>query len=384
MIVWFIASVAKTVLAYSTVIEKPVRVPSTTLTIVYDHELGKGLVSSEIKSAIESSFITKQIIYESVNLDQIKYSFCISPTACYTHQSDSTATAKVLLNNKIIFNDPDIRSIVSFGYSPDGIKPNSCEDYTICDRILKPDTLQRNLVDLITKFSKISSSEQTQSICWWLDDIDKRSAESQQDMVNVQRYILVLLYISTDGLHWHDQNKWLSEDSVCNWFGVFCEVPGIVSKIELTANKMQGHIPIELGELAGLETLIMHSNQLTGNIPIELVKLQNLKKLILSKNMFSGSIHSEIKYLEELRYLDISTNRLTNTIPTEIATLYMLEYISIANNSLFGTIPEELKNLVNLKSIVMADNMLRGSAPIINSMTDLGKNPNKKLYCHST
>gem|GEM_PF-4963087 len=349
--------------------------PSTTLTVVYDYVSAKSNVEFEIKSTMDSSHITRQKIKRIINsLDQSSYSFCISATACYTFQSDSTSNAKILVNNRTIFNNMDVRFTVSFGYSSDGImKPNSCEDYAICNRLLNPGTLKRNLIDLIMKFSIISNSQQSQSICWWLDDLDKQTTESLQDNAHVQRYILALLYFSTGGLHWHNKNKWLSTESVCNWYGVFCGVPGVVTKIEITSNNMQGHIPIELGELAGLESLIMHSNKLKGKIPVELVKLQHLKTLILSKNVFSGSIHSEIRYLEELRYLDISTNRLTSTIPTEIGVLHALEYISIANNSLFGTIPEEVKNLVNLKSIILADNLLRGSLPIISSMIDLGK-----------
>ena len=321
-----------------------------------------------IDSAIKSSFITRQYFYTG-DIPVL----CISPTACYTYITESTVNTTLLVNNRTIFNNLGAKSSASFGYSPDGMKPNSCEDYTICNRILKPSSPERNLLDLITKFSIISSSEHNQSICWWLDDLDERTSESQQDMTNVQRYILALLYFSTDGLHWHNQNKWLSTNSVCDWFGVYCKNPGIVSKIEITSNNMQGHIPVELGELAGLEILIIHSNKLTGKIPVELVKLQNLKTLILSKNLFSGSIHPEIRYFEGLRYLDISTNKLTGTIPTEIGTIHTLEYISIANNSLFGTIPEELSNLVNLKSIIMADNLLRGSVPILDNMIDIGK-----------
>ena len=336
----------------------------------------RGYLKFTIKSAIESSFITRQYFQTSGNT-----ALCISPTACYTYISESTANTTLLVNNKTIFNNLSIRSTVSFGYSPDVMKPNSCEDFTICNRTLKPSSPERNLLDLITKFSTISSSEHTRSICWWLDDLDERTSDSQQDMTNVQRYILALLYFSTGGLHWNNQNKWLSTNSVCDWFGVYCKNPGIVSKIEITSNNMQGHVPAELGELAGLEILIIHSNKLTGKIPVELVKLQNLKTLTLSKNLFSGTIHPEIRYLKGLRYLDISTNKLTGTIPTEVGTIHALEYISIANNSLFGTIPEEVSNLVNLKSIMMADNLLRGSVPILDNMIGIGK---KNIFTSSS
>ena len=352
--------------------------PSTTLVVVYGSNLTGSTrinIGFKLQSAIESSIITQQLIRGKTNMpNQSHFSSCISPTACYKFLSDASTTSKILVNNRTIVNNLNKRSNGTFGYSSDDImKPNSCEDYMICNRILKPGTMKRNLFDLVTKLSIIGSSEHIQSICWWLEDLDKKSPESLNDIAHIQRYILALLYFSAGGLQWHNQNKWLSNDSVCNWYGVFCEVPGIVSKIEITSNNMQGNIPIELGELAGLESLKLSSNELTGEIPVELVKLQNLKTLMLSKNMFSGSIHSEIRYLEELRYLDISANRLTSTIPIEIGTLHNLEYISIANNSISGRIPKELTNLVNLKSIIMADNLLRGSVPVSNSMIYLGK-----------
>ena len=48
-----------------------------------------------------------------------------------------------------------------------------------------------------------------------------------------QRYILAVLYYSTNGKEWTDNDKWLSESSECSWLGVSCNFRGEIDTIEL-------------------------------------------------------------------------------------------------------------------------------------------------------
>ena len=160
---------------------------------------------------------------------------------------------------------------VSFEYSANGdMKPDTCDDFLICNRILKPGTPKRKLIDLITRFSIIrhsqiiQSSNQHLALCWWLDDLDRNPHDGLQNIALVQRHTLALLFFNTPGLHWHNKNKWLLDDSECNWFGVSCELSGIVITINLSSNNMIGCLPPELGEFNGLEYLILDHNRITG------------------------------------------------------------------------------------------------------------------------
>ena len=46
----------------------------------------------------------------------------------------------------------------SFGYSKNGTsQPNTCDDYAVCDRNLRPGTPERMLFNLITRFSGVVS-----------------------------------------------------------------------------------------------------------------------------------------------------------------------------------------------------------------------------------
>jgi hypothetical protein len=43
------------------------------------------------------------------------------------------------------------------------------------------------------------------------------------DALNSDRYVLIDLFNSTDGMHWSNSNGWGSTSSVCVWFGVTCD-----------------------------------------------------------------------------------------------------------------------------------------------------------------
>ena len=73
----------------------------------------------------------------------------------------------------------------------------------------------------------------------------------------MQRYILALLYLDSGGDNWINNDKWISSAHECDWFGVTCNsFEGLVDKIDLSSNNLDGFLPSELGELRGLEYLV--------------------------------------------------------------------------------------------------------------------------------
>ena len=134
---------------------------------------------------------------------------------------------------------------------------------------------------------------------------------------------------------------------------------------------LNGSLPPELGQLAGLETLVLNENALTGAIPSELGQLSNLMELDLARNELSGPIPPDLGQLGSLRELRLFSNALTGPIPGALGDLPRLESLSLGDNQLSGPIPAALGDLPRLESLSLGDNQLSGPIPAA-----LGEPPN--------
>jgi hypothetical protein len=50
----------------------------------------------------------------------------------------------------------------------------------------------------------------------------------------LERFVLALLYVATEGDLWTLSFEWLSGLSVCDWYGVTCTPDGLVSDLALS------------------------------------------------------------------------------------------------------------------------------------------------------
>ena len=91
------------------------------------------------------------------------------------------------------------------------------------------------------------------------------------------RAALTALYNATGGDDWDDNDNWLTDAPLDEWYGVDTDEEGRVIVLDLAGNDLVGHIPPELGELSELEVLELNSNLLTGTLPPELGKLSELE-----------------------------------------------------------------------------------------------------------
>ena len=108
---------------------------------------------------------------------------------------------------------------------------------------------------------------------------------------------------------------------------------------------INGRIPREIGRLADLESLEIESTHMGGSIPSEIGNLTNLRRLVLKDLQFSGSIPAEIGMLTNLTHLDLSHNDFTRSIPVELGKLTNLTHLSLKGNALSGCIPQALRDL---------------------------------------
>jgi hypothetical protein len=152
-----------------------------------------------------------------------------------------------------------------------------------------------------TKYEDLSWKDYL--IQWLNDDDDYTStAEERKDWMWVERYLLALLYYSTNGTDWVDNSGWLSNNSHCldnTWYGISCQDDSIVSidlgmyksmdliglpfyylllpyiyilivvavVILLEINNLNGPLPTQMQALASLQSIKIGDSQLTGIIP---------------------------------------------------------------------------------------------------------------------
>ena len=196
----------------------------------------------------------------------------------------------------------------------------------------------------------------------WLDGI-RESEVAQCTDVRPDYYALVALYSGTDGANWTNATNWASDAPLGGWYGVTTDASERVTELSLNDNNLQGTIPVELAQLANLESLNLSTNQLTDNIPPELGKLTSLADLNLSKNQISGNIPQELGQLANLDSLILAYNKLTGNIPTELGKLTNLEGLDLRANQLTGNIPQELGHLTSLRTLDLSYNPLDGEIP---------------------
>ena len=208
----------------------------------------------------------------------------------------------------------------------------------------------------------------------WLDGVPVHDGTGVDCPPVLDRDVLVTLYHATDGDNWVDNENWLTDAPLGEWYGVDTDVDGRVVKLDLSGNwdgeneqwvshGLVGQIPSRLGDLPNLVNLSLHANDLTGPIPAELGGLANLMDLSLSSNDLSGPIPPELGSLANLTLLNLRENSLSGPIPPELGNLSNLVELSLNANDLSEPIPAELGDLANLVNLGLHANGLAGPIP---------------------
>ena len=183
-----------------------------------------------------------------------------------------------------------------------------------------------------------------------------------------QRWVLAVLYFSTEGEQWVNSARWLSSDNECDWYstnpGEICDSDGLVKQIDLRRNGLQNSIPEEILLLDdNLVSIRVNGNSLSSTIPEWLGQMSNLARLHVNGNLHTGTIPAALGALTELWSLRLGQMSLEGTLPTQLGLLTQLEYLVAASNRLTGTIPTEMGNLSNLLDLELFDNDLTGTIP---------------------
>ena len=177
------------------------------------------------------------------------------------------------------------------------------------------------------------------------------------------REALAALYEATDGPNWINNENWLSDAPLGEWYGVETDGTGRVVRIRISYNLLAGAIPSEISTLTELQHLGLDNNGITGPLPAGLAKLRNLQVLNLHANFLQGPIPQELGNMSALSWLDLNGNSLTGSIPRELGKLSNLEGLDLTRNRLTGGIPAGLGGLGNLRVLRLDRNTLSGPVP---------------------
>ncbi|CAA3016563.1 LRR receptor-like serine threonine- kinase GSO2 [Olea europaea subsp. europaea] len=146
-------------------------------------------------------------------------------------------------------------------------------------------------------------------------------------------------------------------------------MPSLI-ELDITRNNLNGTIPLSIGYLIGLTTLVISNNHLSGSSPQFWEKtplfrsLNFLKFLSLSNNNLSGEVPSSLGNCTQLRRLDIGDNQFSGKIPVWIGeNMPSLLIICLRNNSFTGNIPSEICRLSILHILDISKNNLSGFIP---------------------
>jgi Leucine-rich repeat (LRR) protein len=198
----------------------------------------------------------------------------------------------------------------------------------------------------------------------------------------LERYVLLVLYYSTDGLNWH-LPSWTLQGNACNWnndpnwtqgfnsnaLGVYCYLPGdpigpedSIQFLYFVQVGLSGTIPWEMSLLTNLEQLEFDNNLLRGTIPTQLSALTRLKSLWMASNFLTGPLPLDLP--ATVQSLDFRGNALTGTLPHQWGTtLPQLYWFSASKNQLTGTLPESWQALTDLEVMDLESNHLTGRIP---------------------
>lgn len=218
----------------------------------------------------------------------------------------------------------------------------------------------------------------------WLINEDARQLDVSDDLLE-QRYILALIYFSTNGDDWtqcsFDPNveecvyfdstyqseftemSFLSSEHECTWFQTYCSSDNVVRELTLYQNNLTGTIVTEIAALRKLRRLRLNANNMSGTLPSELGSMKHLADLEVQANKLQGTLPEEIFDIDTLQSLNVAINNFEGPVPDKFDNLKNIKGIHMFENSFEGTIPESIGRMPFLSFVLMFKNKFTGTIP---------------------
>mmetsp|Transcript_11502 Transcript_11502/g.33891 ORF Transcript_11502/g.33891 Transcript_11502/m.33891 type:complete len:1267 (-) Transcript_11502:93-3893(-) len=190
-----------------------------------------------------------------------------------------------------------------------------------------------------------------------------------------QRYALAVINLSLLGGGWKNEGegtKWMTPGSdECQWMYVGCRsevgrfgpMNFVVAlefeeQLEITG---VATLPVEVGMLTKLESLVVSANDIQGEIPDVFNLLPNLRTLNMDDCLFEGTVPASVGALTKLDELTLNYNYdLKGQIPDVFHSMKNLRTLDMKDNFFSGTVPKSFGRLISAESIKLSTNKLSG------------------------
>ncbi|KAG2331721.1 hypothetical protein Bca52824_002901 [Brassica carinata] len=124
-------------------------------------------------------------------------------------------------------------------------------------------------------------------------------------------------------------------------------------------NNFSGEVPSLICELHSLRTLDLSNNNFSGSIPLCIGNLNStLSVLNVRQNRLSGCLPRNA--FESLRSLDVGHNQLVGKLPRSLVHFSALEVLNVESNMINDTFPFWLNSLQELRVLVLRSNAFHG------------------------
>ncbi|KAB2009598.1 hypothetical protein ES319_D10G177900v1 [Gossypium barbadense] len=151
--------------------------------------------------------------------------------------------------------------------------------------------------------------------------------------------------------------------------------------LDLLDNELEGPIPITMGNLCNLKSIIFSDLNLNQDVSTILAVLSGcvsnqLDKLDLSGCHLSGQLTNQLRNFKSLKELHLSGNSVSGPIPISIGELSSLRVLKLDQNQLKGQLPNSIEKLTNLEILDISTNLLEG----VVSKTHIGNLSKLKVF----
>jgi len=179
--------------------------------------------------------------------------------------------------------------------------------------------------------------------------------------------ILELFYNRMGGNGWRSSENWMTDTTICAWYGVDCNEDGSVASIQLGSNQLVGSFPTEIFQLPNLVHLKLHDN----DIQMSFLGIENARNLeTLSLDSTGLESLNGVGQARSLVELNVGHNKLKD-LPEELSRLINLRTLDVSHNLLGGFLPYWMPGLVSLTTFTASNNQFSGPVSDFSSFSNL-------------
>ena len=144
--------------------------------------------------------------------------------------------------------------------------------------LLASEELVQFVVGLDTSIE--SCTPENMALVWLATEMaaDEEAGQTVIDSQIQDRLVLANAFETLGGRGWTENTNWMSSASVCDWFGITCDLDEQIVTLSLPKNQLQGTLDSRLALLYDLKSLELSDNEITGSIPLDVWNLPSLGK----------------------------------------------------------------------------------------------------------